>query len=172
MLPGYVQRFMDVADGRRDDLLDSTTQLIDYALALTIADLVAANRALAQSVARFMSLLTTVEYLVTPTLATTAFDAELLFPANEPRNAWGYAFGFASFVPFANFCALPACSICCGFDAQTLPIGLQIVGRRYDDFGVLKIASAYEERRAFDVSWPCVTEPACEAREGVSCSPN
>ena len=42
-------------------------------------------------------------------------------------------------------------------------LGLQIVGRRYDDFGVLKIASAYEERRAFDVSWPCVTEPACEA---------
>ena len=41
----------------------------------------------------------------------------------------------------------PAASICAGYDADGLPIGLQIVGHRFDDLGVLRVASAYERLR-------------------------
>ena len=39
--------------------------------------------------------------------------------------------------------------------AQGLPIGLQIVGRRFDDLGVLSVSRAFEEmRRAQARAWP------------------
>ena len=39
---------------------------------------------------------------------------------------------------------LPAISVPCGFTEEGLPIGLQIVGRHQDDFGVLQLAKAFE----------------------------
>jgi amidase len=40
---------------------------------------------------------------------------------------------------------LPAISVPCGFSAEGLPVGLQIVGRHHDDFGVLQLAHAFEQ---------------------------
>jgi amidase len=44
---------------------------------------------------------------------------------------------------------LPAISIPCGFSPEGLPVGLQIVGRHRDDFGVLQLAHAFEQRTQF-----------------------
>jgi amidase len=38
----------------------------------------------------------------------------------------------------------PAISVPCGFTPDGLPVGLQIVGRRGDDAGVLALARAFE----------------------------
>ena len=40
---------------------------------------------------------------------------------------------------------LPAISVPCGFTPAGLPVGLQIVGRPYDDLGVLQLAHAFEQ---------------------------
>ena len=42
----------------------------------------------------------------------------------------------------------PAASINCGYSDDGLPIGLQIIGRRFDDLGVLGLAGAFENMRA------------------------
>ncbi len=39
---------------------------------------------------------------------------------------------------------LPAISVPCGFTPEGLPVGVQIVGRPGDDFGVLQLAHAIE----------------------------
>ena len=39
----------------------------------------------------------------------------------------------------------PAISVPCGFTEDGLPVGIQIVGRHQDDFGVLQLASAFEQ---------------------------
>ena len=39
----------------------------------------------------------------------------------------------------------PAANLPCGFTAQGLPVGLQIVGRRFDDLGVLQAAAVFEQ---------------------------
>ncbi|MFN0038120.1 MAG: amidase [Burkholderiales bacterium] len=44
---------------------------------------------------------------------------------------------------------LPAASVPCGFDAQGLPAGLQVIGRNRDDFGVLQLAHAFESATGF-----------------------
>jgi len=37
----------------------------------------------------------------------------------------------------------------CGFTGGGLPVGLQIVGRRFDDLGVLQAAAAFEEQQGW-----------------------
>ncbi|MDE0035520.1 MAG: amidase [Deltaproteobacteria bacterium] len=46
-------------------------------------------------------------------------------------------------IPF-NQTGLPALSVCCGFSASGLPIGMQIVGRPFDEETVLRVGHAYE----------------------------
>jgi len=48
----------------------------------------------------------------------------------------------------ANFTGHPAISVPCGFTPDGLPIGLQFIGRRFDESTLLRIALAYE--RAHD----------------------
>jgi aspartyl-tRNA(Asn)/glutamyl-tRNA(Gln) amidotransferase subunit A len=45
---------------------------------------------------------------------------------------------------FANYYGLPAISILCGFDANSLPLGLQIVAKPWDESAVLRLAYQYK----------------------------
>ena len=56
-------------------------------------------------------------------------------------------------LPF-NMSEQPALSINCGYTDDALPIGLQIVGRRHDDLGVLQFARAWERIRPPQRAWP------------------
>ena len=47
-------------------------------------------------------------------------------------------------MPF-NVLGLPAISVPCGFTEDGLPVGLQIVGKAFDEAGVLRVANAYEQ---------------------------
>jgi aspartyl-tRNA(Asn)/glutamyl-tRNA(Gln) amidotransferase subunit A len=44
----------------------------------------------------------------------------------------------------ASLAGLPAVSVPCGFSAAGLPIGMQLLGRRFDESGILRVADAYE----------------------------
>jgi aspartyl-tRNA(Asn)/glutamyl-tRNA(Gln) amidotransferase subunit A len=48
----------------------------------------------------------------------------------------------------------PAISINGGYDRNGFPIGVQIVGRRFDDLGVLGMAKAFEGLRGPQRPWP------------------
>jgi aspartyl-tRNA(Asn)/glutamyl-tRNA(Gln) amidotransferase subunit A len=50
----------------------------------------------------------------------------------------------AEYTMFANYFGLPAVSVPCGFDRRGLPLGLQIVGRPWDEESVLQVASRYQ----------------------------
>ncbi|MDE2465331.1 MAG: amidase [Alphaproteobacteria bacterium] len=81
------------------------------------------------------------DFLVTPSLATPAFETERLTPLDDDGNAW------MAWTPFSfpfNLTQQPAASINCGFTRDGLPVGVQIVGRMYDDGGVLAASLAYE----------------------------
>lgn len=44
-----------------------------------------------------------------------------------------------------NIAGLPAVSIPCGLDSQKLPIGLQIIGKHFDESSILKAAYSFEQ---------------------------
>ena len=49
----------------------------------------------------------------------------------------------------ANFTGLPAISVPCGFTRDGLPVGLQLIGRAFDEVTLLRIASSYERANAW-----------------------
>ncbi len=88
------------------------------------------------------------DFLLTPVTAVAAFEIGKSGPV-FPSKIAGRGVGPIGWMPFTypfNFTGQPAASIPCGFTARGLPIGLQVVGRRYDDLGVLKASRAYEKR--------------------------
>jgi aspartyl-tRNA(Asn)/glutamyl-tRNA(Gln) amidotransferase subunit A len=91
------------------------------------------------------------DYVLSPTAPMTAFPAEWASPSQNPLKPFphiGFTVGF-------NMSEQPAASVNCGYDSDGLPIGLQIVGRRFDDLGVLAVARAFESMRAKEARpWP------------------
>jgi len=61
--------------------------------------------------------------------------------------------------PF-NLTGMPALSVPCGFTAAGLPIGLQIVGRRWDEATVLRIGAAYERATDWHRRRPALAQAA------------
>ncbi len=84
------------------------------------------------------------DFLVTPAVSVAAFPAELLMPADWPQHPWDWLSWAEFSYPF-NMAWNPAASVPCGFTGAGLPVGLQIVGRRFDDLGVLQAAAAFEQ---------------------------
>ena len=83
------------------------------------------------------------DFLLTPAVSVAAFPADLLMPAHWPPHAWDWVSWAEFSYPF-NMSWNPAASVPCGFTGEGLPVGLQVVGRRFDDLGVLQAAAAFE----------------------------
>jgi aspartyl-tRNA(Asn)/glutamyl-tRNA(Gln) amidotransferase subunit A len=89
-----------------------------------------------------------VDAVVCPTSPTTAFrlgekvDDPLAMYLNDIYT-----------VP-VNLAGLPGISIPCGFDQKRLPIGLQLIGKPFDEETLLRLAHAYEARAGFAEELP------------------
>jgi aspartyl-tRNA(Asn)/glutamyl-tRNA(Gln) amidotransferase subunit A len=90
------------------------------------------------------------DFLLTPTSPILAYEAELPSPTNDPRNALPH---IAFTLPF-NMSGQPAASVNWCASDDGLPIGVQIVGQRFDDAGVLRLARLAENLRPAQRPWP------------------
>jgi len=61
-----------------------------------------------------------------------------------------------------SLAGLPGLSLPCGFDAAGLPIGLQIMGRAFDEVTVLRVAHAYEAASDWHTRRPALAFPGEE----------
>jgi aspartyl-tRNA(Asn)/glutamyl-tRNA(Gln) amidotransferase subunit A len=86
------------------------------------------------------------DLLLTPTIACPPFAVGL----DNPTEIAGKPVEPYAWIPFTypfNMTGQPASSVPCGFTKDGLPIGLQIVGRRFDDVTVLRASAAFERVR-------------------------
>jgi aspartyl-tRNA(Asn)/glutamyl-tRNA(Gln) amidotransferase subunit A len=90
------------------------------------------------------------DFLVSPTSPITAYAADEPAPGSDPAHPFDHIVFTAPF----NMSEQPAASICAGYDDDGLPIGLQIVGHRFDDGGVMMLAHSYEGLRFPMRPWP------------------
>ncbi len=81
------------------------------------------------------------DLLVTPSVSIPAFDAR---PAGSVPMDDRAMLGWTPFSYPFNLSQQPAISVPCGLTQSGLPIGLQIVGRMFDDALVLRAARAFE----------------------------
>jgi aspartyl-tRNA(Asn)/glutamyl-tRNA(Gln) amidotransferase subunit A len=91
-----------------------------------------------------------IDYVISPVSPVVKFPAELASPANDPAKPFEH---ICYTVPW-NMAENPAVSINGGYDRAGFPIGVQIVGRRFDDLGVLRMAKAFEAMRGPQRPWP------------------
>lgn len=94
-------------------------------------------RALIQ--ADFSAAFESCDLIVTPTAPTTAF--RLGEKTGDPLQMYLSDIYTVS----VNLAGLPALSLPCGFDAAGLPIGMQIIGKQFDEATILRLAHAYEQ---------------------------
>jgi aspartyl-tRNA(Asn)/glutamyl-tRNA(Gln) amidotransferase subunit A len=97
-------------------------------------------------------LLAELDYVISPVSPVVKFGAELAAPLNDPDRPFEH---ICYTVPW-NMAENPAVSINGGYDATGFPIGVQIIGRRFDDIGVLGMAKAFEGLRGAQRPWPKV----------------
>ncbi len=110
------------------------------------------------------------DLLVTPTLPIVAFEAGKEVPAGSGMKRW------TEWTPFSypfNLTQQPAATVPCGFTSSGLPVGMQIIGPRYADALVLRVARAFESARPFQmpdmnaVPEPQPTEAPAEGASAV-----
>ncbi len=82
----------------------------------------------------------TCDVLITPTSPTTAF--RIGEKINDPLQMYLSDI----FTISVNLAGIPGISIPCGLDSSGLPIGLQVLGRHFDEEAVLRTAYAYEQQ--------------------------
>jgi aspartyl-tRNA(Asn)/glutamyl-tRNA(Gln) amidotransferase subunit A len=90
------------------------------------------------------------DYVLSPTSPILAYEAELPSPNNDPRDALPH---IAFTVPW-NMSEQPAGSLNWTHSPDGLPVGVQVIGRRFDDAGVLKVSRFLEDARPKQKPWP------------------
>jgi amidase/aspartyl-tRNA(Asn)/glutamyl-tRNA(Gln) amidotransferase subunit A len=88
------------------------------------------------------------DYVIAPTLPMVNF------PAEEPGPDRAMPLAHTVFTALFNQTGQPASTICTAFDERHLPIGIQVIGHRCDDLGVLQVTRALEEMREIFMDWP------------------
>jgi Asp-tRNA(Asn)/Glu-tRNA(Gln) amidotransferase A subunit family amidase len=90
------------------------------------------------------------DFVLSPVSPILAYEAELPAPNNDPRDALPH---IAFTVPY-NMSEQPAASVNWGYGAEGLPIGVQVIGQRFDDAGVLRLCALLERLRPPQRPWP------------------
>jgi len=122
---------------RPDDYGDDVRLRLEMGALYQAVDYVDAQRARALIVEEWSRQLEAVDLLATPTtpqVAARVEESELTTTITLIRLT----------NPF-NLAGLPALSLPCGFTSGGLPIGLQLVGRHWEEATLLRVASAYEQ---------------------------
>jgi len=122
-------------------------QSLSYGFQVSGVDYVNARREQARAILALEGLFEQVDVMITATLPRTALPIGEPTP-REPATAWNRLVS-----PF-NLTGSPALSLPCGFDAAGLPIGMQIVGRAFDERTVLQVGAAYERETSWNQRRP------------------
>jgi len=116
---------------------------IDAGRAVTGADYAAARHTRDELIRAFDEVFGTIDVLALPSTPTVA-------PLREGADAVAAAARLTAFTSPFNLTGLPAISVPCGRDRGGLPIGLQLVSRRWDEALLLRVARAYERETEGD----------------------
>ena len=84
------------------------------------------------------------DVLLTPTVAVPP----LPIGVDNPETINGRRISIFGWTPFTypfNMTGQPASSVPCGFTGDGRPVGLQVVGRRFDEYTVLRASAAFEQ---------------------------
>ncbi len=134
----------DLLERHRDRIKETLVWNIEQGRRLTPADLARAETlrsGLDQRVREFMR---ERSFMVLPVNQVPPFDVKELWVTEIDGTPMETYIDWMRSCYYVSSSGLPAISVPAGFTDQGLPVGIQIVGRHQDDFGVLQLAHAFE----------------------------
>ena len=117
---------------------------IEEGLRLTQPDIARAERLRTELVERVAWFFRRFDFLVMPVAQVPPFDVEIEYPTEIEGVPMPTYLDWMESCWSITVTGSPSISVPCGFTDDGLPVGLQIVGRRGDDLGVLRLAHAFE----------------------------
>lgn len=90
------------------------------------------------------------DFVISPTSPIPAYEAGIPSPGSDPHDALPHI----AFTVAYNFSEQPAASVNWNWTADGLPIGVQVIGQRFDDLGVLRLSRLLELLRPPQRPWP------------------
>lgn len=129
--------------------------LIEKSQQISLADYLNAQKQRAAFAGQVHALFDQFDLLITPTLPVLPFAADRQTP--EGQAAGGSGVEWARWTPFTwpfNLSGNPAATLPCGFTPEGLPVGLQVIGRRYAEGDVLQFCAALEALMPWDQHLP------------------
>ncbi len=138
---------LDLLKDHRDDFPPQYLAWLEHAYQMSILDIIRDQNMRSEIYDAIQGVLNQYDLLVTPTLAClpveNAADGNTMGPTEingeqvDPLIGWCLTY-------FINFTGHPAASIPAGLAEGRLPVGMQIIGRRYADEDVLAASSVFE----------------------------
>jgi Asp-tRNA(Asn)/Glu-tRNA(Gln) amidotransferase A subunit family amidase len=135
---------------RRDKVLPYIRQWVDGGARLSATELFHGYSQMAALRDAAVAACQPYDFVLSPVSPVVTYAAEWASPINDPERPFEH---IAFTLPY-NMSEQPAASINCGYTDSGLPIGLQIIGHRHDDLGVLQLARAWEQLRPAQRLWP------------------
>ena len=117
----------------------------DQSLDLTGTQLMKASATRTRFYQSMLSLFESFDVLAIPTAQVWPFDVKERWPQTIAGRSMDTYHRWMEVVLYPTFAGLPAISVPAGFNAQGLPMGLQLIGKPKGDFELLQVAHAYEQ---------------------------
>ncbi len=160
-------RAVDLVAGRgellrthRDQLKDTAIWNIEKGMALTGEQIGRTQRLRAELFQRMAAFMARHEFLVTVVNQVPPFSVETPYPTDINGVPMETYIDWMKSCYHITVTGHPAISVPCGFTPEGLPVGIQIVGRYRDEFGVLQLAHAFEEATGFWKQRPSIAAPS------------
>ena len=132
-------------DRQRDLLKDTVIWNIEAGRKLTGPRIGAAEARRSELYERMRSFMQRYEFLILPVNQVPPFNVSQPYITEIEGVKMDTYIDWMKSCYFITVTGHPAISVPCGFTADGLPVGVQIVGRHQDDFGVLQLAYAFEQ---------------------------
>jgi amidase len=143
----FVQNYGELVKTRRREVKDAIAWNVEQGWKLTTEQIARAETLRNALYHRMRVFLERYEFLLCPVNQLPPFPAEQEYPTQINGVLMGNYLDWMKSCYYITITSHPAISVPAGFtnDATPLPVGLQIVGRYRDDFGVLQLAHAFEQ---------------------------
>ncbi|HUQ25669.1 MAG TPA: amidase [Burkholderiales bacterium] len=142
---GFLQSYGELYRTRRADLKDSVQWNVEQGLGLTSEQIARATALRSTLYQRMRAFLDKYDFLVCPVNQLPPYSVDTEWPREIAGVKMTNYLDWMKSCYFITITSHPAISVPAGFTPEGLPVGIQIVGRYRDDFGVLQLAHAFEQ---------------------------
>jgi amidase len=137
--------FAPIFDENRYRIKESVIWNVEQGRSFTAVDVGRAEQKQAAYYQRMLAFLDEYEFLLCPVNQVPPFDVGINYPTEINGVKMENYIAWMKSAYYISTAGLPCISVPAGFTCDGLPVGLQIVGRPRDDFGVLQLAHAFEQ---------------------------